>query len=182
MSKCEMCGKEGCVLKCSRCRNVKYCCKECQVADWNRHKKDCQKFLPSLVRIVSGDNWIGLEKIKRVKAPKKQHLEGKLAKSEDVKNPILSCVDIDKKFEHYYVETTQENIEELLKEYMTRKGEAQRIFPLCRKALMQYSEIELENHYLADSEEWKTWCYDVNYFFVIRHVLFGTLITIVEHV
>ena len=28
---------------CSRCRNVTYCSRECQVADWSRHKPDCEK-------------------------------------------------------------------------------------------------------------------------------------------
>ena len=27
--------------KCSRCERAYYCCKECQVADWARHKSTC---------------------------------------------------------------------------------------------------------------------------------------------
>jgi hypothetical protein len=29
--------------KCSRCTQVYYCSRECQVADWSRHKPDCKK-------------------------------------------------------------------------------------------------------------------------------------------
>jgi hypothetical protein len=29
---------------CSRCRNVSYCSRECQVADWSRHKPTCDAF------------------------------------------------------------------------------------------------------------------------------------------
>jgi hypothetical protein len=28
-------------LRCSRCRCMYYCSRECQTADWRRHKKEC---------------------------------------------------------------------------------------------------------------------------------------------
>jgi hypothetical protein len=41
------CSNEGCKTphgnfkKCSKCKKVRYCCRECQVADWKKHKPDC---------------------------------------------------------------------------------------------------------------------------------------------
>jgi len=29
--------------KCSRCQQEQYCSRACQLADWQRHKKDCKK-------------------------------------------------------------------------------------------------------------------------------------------
>jgi len=44
---CANCGKEETaavkLLKCSRCKEAKYCSKKCQVSDWNLHKKQCKK-------------------------------------------------------------------------------------------------------------------------------------------
>ena len=31
------------MLKCGRCKQVRYCNKECQTADWKEHKKNCKK-------------------------------------------------------------------------------------------------------------------------------------------
>ena len=30
------------LLKCSKCKKVKYCSRECQIADWKKHKKNCE--------------------------------------------------------------------------------------------------------------------------------------------
>jgi hypothetical protein len=39
---CNFCSKtERALQACSRCKNVKYCCKECQVKDWKSHKAVC---------------------------------------------------------------------------------------------------------------------------------------------
>uniref|UniRef100_UPI00358E1CFD zinc finger MYND domain-containing protein 10 n=1 Tax=Myxine glutinosa TaxID=7769 RepID=UPI00358E1CFD len=38
--KCAGCGAEG-MKRCSRCRTEWYCCRECQVKDWSRHKQAC---------------------------------------------------------------------------------------------------------------------------------------------
>jgi len=49
------CGNENCVssdrvverkkmLYCVNCRQINYCCRECQVADWPRHKPMCKEF------------------------------------------------------------------------------------------------------------------------------------------
>lgn len=43
---CRGCGKSGAVDRvkaCARCGKVFYCGKECQVADWGRHKPECKQ-------------------------------------------------------------------------------------------------------------------------------------------
>lgn len=41
---CERCGKAGKpkLLNCSACQSVKYCSRDCQMADWKRHKPRCK--------------------------------------------------------------------------------------------------------------------------------------------
>jgi hypothetical protein len=39
---CQTCGKEG-YKKCSRCEEVYYCGRECQIKDWQKHKAVCRK-------------------------------------------------------------------------------------------------------------------------------------------
>mmetsp|Transcript_3458 Transcript_3458/g.4037 ORF Transcript_3458/g.4037 Transcript_3458/m.4037 type:complete len:395 (+) Transcript_3458:74-1258(+) len=41
---CEHCGKLEDLMKCSRCNHTHYCGRECQVADWKSHKKDCKRY------------------------------------------------------------------------------------------------------------------------------------------
>lgn len=39
---CSACGsREKKVHRCSRCRSARYCSKECQRADWAKHKTEC---------------------------------------------------------------------------------------------------------------------------------------------
>ena len=40
--KCRCCGKAA-SLRCSKCKKVFYCGKECQARDWPIHKKECGK-------------------------------------------------------------------------------------------------------------------------------------------
>jgi hypothetical protein len=44
---CQHCQKieptEVIFQKCGRCKTVIYCSRDCQVADWSRHKKECKK-------------------------------------------------------------------------------------------------------------------------------------------
>lgn len=40
--KCSVCGNEGKVLRCSRCKNKVYCGAECQTKDWPTHKSTCK--------------------------------------------------------------------------------------------------------------------------------------------
>ena len=37
---CHVCGKEA-MNKCSHCKNTRYCSRDCQKADWNKHKTVC---------------------------------------------------------------------------------------------------------------------------------------------
>jgi hypothetical protein len=61
--KCEKCdkreGKSGDAKKCSRCKAVFYCNRECQKAHWKKHKKHCHDFDPAsadnFARMFKGD-------------------------------------------------------------------------------------------------------------------------------
>ncbi len=42
---CALCETQvGSTNSCGRCRGVYYCCKQCQTADWPKHKNSCTKF------------------------------------------------------------------------------------------------------------------------------------------
>jgi len=44
---CVVCGKASDTLKkCSRCKNISYCSKNCQLNDWTKHKTNCQNQSP----------------------------------------------------------------------------------------------------------------------------------------
>ena len=38
---CAKCGDEKASMVCSACGKVKYCSRECQLADWKNHKRAC---------------------------------------------------------------------------------------------------------------------------------------------
>jgi hypothetical protein len=40
---CSTCLKKGILKRCSKCKKVFYCSKECQKKDWNFHKTICKK-------------------------------------------------------------------------------------------------------------------------------------------
>ncbi len=40
---CSFCNKSDATKRCSACRKVNYCSKECQINDWNSHKPNCFK-------------------------------------------------------------------------------------------------------------------------------------------
>jgi hypothetical protein len=40
---CDLCERKGIMLKCTNCKVVFYCDKECQKRDWKNHKADCQE-------------------------------------------------------------------------------------------------------------------------------------------
>lgn len=44
-NRCNRCRSAGDLLACSRCREVKYCSKECQRANWKSHKPLCEAFI-----------------------------------------------------------------------------------------------------------------------------------------
>jgi hypothetical protein len=43
LKECGHCKKPNCIQKCSRCKKVYYCTKECQKSHWTEHKKVCIK-------------------------------------------------------------------------------------------------------------------------------------------
>lgn len=42
MSKCLNCENDNATKKCNRCKSVWFCSKECQLAKWKEHKKECK--------------------------------------------------------------------------------------------------------------------------------------------
>ena len=40
---CGFCKKSNSVLKCSKCKLIYYCDRNCQVKDWKNHKLVCKK-------------------------------------------------------------------------------------------------------------------------------------------
>ena len=42
-SQCAWCGNKSATLRCSRCRNARYCSKDCQRKHWKSHKPFCSK-------------------------------------------------------------------------------------------------------------------------------------------
>lgn len=46
---CALCHTKNCILRCTACRLVYYCSKECQKADWREHKKLCKQELVSYI-------------------------------------------------------------------------------------------------------------------------------------
>jgi len=40
---CNVCGDKA-TQRCSRCKQVWYCCRECQLKDWKKHKPMCEVF------------------------------------------------------------------------------------------------------------------------------------------
>ena len=45
MFSCFNCGKENANKKCSKCKSVWFCSKECQVEGWKKHKKNCNEVI-----------------------------------------------------------------------------------------------------------------------------------------
>lgn len=46
MSCCAKCGAKAAHFHCGKCHGASYCCKECQTADWKKHRQSCQKQHP----------------------------------------------------------------------------------------------------------------------------------------
>jgi len=42
MKSCGLCRQPAKTL-CSKCKKIYYCCRECQVTDWKKHKMECEK-------------------------------------------------------------------------------------------------------------------------------------------
>ena len=56
---CQYCNKSDCLLRCSRCRVVYYCSKECQFQDWHwRHKKDCKRYKSYRLDLLDSDGML----------------------------------------------------------------------------------------------------------------------------
>jgi hypothetical protein len=54
---CHICKNQS-VYKCSNCKKVEYCSKECQRADWDEHKYNCEERLNGYYR-----NYISYSKV-----------------------------------------------------------------------------------------------------------------------
>ena len=63
------CGLEGCTQEvetkakglCSSCKDVHYCCREHQTADWKRHKKECREKAKEKALQKRGKGWMKAE-------------------------------------------------------------------------------------------------------------------------
>lgn len=57
MMVCASCGKSDSLKKCTGCRSVWYCSKECQLAHRGAHKKECAKQQSDAYRQLKAQNW-----------------------------------------------------------------------------------------------------------------------------
>ena len=62
---CAKCGKTGVKGNCAKCQAVAYCSRECQRADWVRHKRHC---MPVIVKEIpsKGRGLVASKDIKKV--------------------------------------------------------------------------------------------------------------------
>ena len=51
---CAGCGSPGAMNKCSRCRSVYFCGKECLHAGWKMHKKECKDLAAAAAAAAGG--------------------------------------------------------------------------------------------------------------------------------
>ena len=80
---CANCGEPGCAARCP-CKQVQYCSKECQVADWPSHKERCRARLEKRVRAAKekhGKEHVAVAEA-RVKAGDAFIFEGRFAEAE----------------------------------------------------------------------------------------------------
>lgn len=53
---CSTCGEEKASKKCSKCKKVQYCDRECQRLHWFAHKKECERPITTQVEQLSINN------------------------------------------------------------------------------------------------------------------------------
>lgn len=95
---CLCCGEEGVKSKCSKCRSVYFCNKECQKLCWNIHKKHCGRNIFALCA-TCGNNQ---PKIKCDKCP--VMFCNELCKSQIITNhKIFDCDKFAKLFGNHYL-------------------------------------------------------------------------------
>jgi hypothetical protein len=75
--KCFNCGNDNATKKCNRCKSVWFCSKECQLAKWKEHKKDCKSCENVISEVTEGYN-----------VPKETY------QPKDLKNPSESTEDL----------------------------------------------------------------------------------------
>jgi hypothetical protein len=42
-------------MKCSKCKRVHYCCRDCQISHWGQHKQECKSWSKALERAGEGE-------------------------------------------------------------------------------------------------------------------------------
>jgi hypothetical protein len=53
---CQICKQEKDLRKCTQCKYVTYCSRECQIADWHTHKTKCKKIAKATEQIVNPED------------------------------------------------------------------------------------------------------------------------------
>jgi len=104
--------------------------------------------------------------------------EGILLKSFEGQH-ALSCAQIHERFKEYAVKTTHTEMKAIIELAMRQAREEQMfIFRSIFRALVKYTDEELNTHYNNKDKEWQDWCNDVALFYVYRFVLLHKLIPI----
>lgn len=88
------------------------------------------------------------------------------------KTPILDCSEISSKLSKYGVMTTHKSVCEALAMCSTMPYKMQtKMLKQCHIDLTQWSNAELQTHYVAKNHHWYNFCNDTLLFYTLRFIL-----------